>query len=66
MRIAGDGSLPVHAELRAGLFLLRCWVKAGEFSGSNSAGVKPCCSPAWACAAWQERDRKNTKETLHK
>lgn len=56
----------MHAELLAGLFLLSCWVKAGEFSGGSSTGVKPCCSPALACATRQEKDRKRIKEMLQK
>lgn len=62
---AGDGSLCTQ-NFWLDFFLLSCWVKAGEFSGGSSTGVKPCCSPALACATRQEKDRKRIKEMLQK
>jgi len=41
---------------------LNRWVEAEELAGTDSAGVKPCCSHAVACATCHgERDSTDTK-----
>lgn len=73
MRIAVYGSLlcgcravwAANGRTTCCTFFLSRWVETEELAGTDSAGVKLCCSHAWACATCHgERGSEDTKQTL--
>lgn len=73
MRIAVCGSLlcgcrvvwAANGRTTCCAFLLNRRVETEELAGTDSAGVKLCCSHALACATCRgDRDSEDTKQTL--